>query len=177
MHTHAQDLNLSLILYNIYIYIYIRCGIPVVIMGETGCGKTRLIRFMCDLVAQGKNKKNMLIMKASYVYRQHLIYLHTLNVSIYIPTCIPLQVHGGITKEDIEQFLEKAKKQAEINHRENLDTVVFFDEANTTDAIGLIKEIMCDKRLHGKPLPKELQFIAACNPYRRSAHVCLCLHF
>ena len=26
-----------------------RCGIPVVIMGETGCGKTRLIKFMCDL--------------------------------------------------------------------------------------------------------------------------------
>ena len=87
-----------------------------------------------------------------------------------------LQVHGGITKEDIEQFLEEAKKQAERNYRENLDTVVFFDEANTTDAIGLIKEIMCDKRLHGIPLPEELHFIAACNPYRRSAHVCLCLH-
>lgn len=26
-----------------------RCGIPVIIMGETGCGKTRLIKFMCDL--------------------------------------------------------------------------------------------------------------------------------
>lgn len=27
----------------------IRCGIPVIIMGETSCGKTRLIKFMCDL--------------------------------------------------------------------------------------------------------------------------------
>ena len=89
---------------------------------------------------------------------------------------LPLQVHGGITKGDIEQFLEKAKKQAEKNRKEKLDTVVFFDEANTTDAIGLIKEIMCDKRLHGKPLPKELHFIAACNPYRRSAYVCLCVY-
>ena len=25
-------------------------------MGETGCGKTRLIRYMCDLVAQGCKK-------------------------------------------------------------------------------------------------------------------------
>ena len=33
-------------------------------MGETGCGKTRLIRFMCDLAAQGTGKKNMQIMKA-----------------------------------------------------------------------------------------------------------------
>ena len=40
-----------------------RCGIPVVIMGETGCGKTRLIRYMCDLARQGENRRNMLIMK------------------------------------------------------------------------------------------------------------------
>ena len=40
-----------------------RCGIPVVLMGETGCGKTRLIRFMCDLIAQGTGRGNMLILK------------------------------------------------------------------------------------------------------------------
>ena len=75
-------------------------------------------------------------------------------------------------------FLEAAKKQvkqaeeqAKDNCGRNLDTVVFFDEANTTDAIGLIKEIMCDRRLHGKPLPKDLKFIAACNPYRRSVPI------
>ena len=48
-----------------------------------------------------------------------------------------------------------------------METVVFFDEANTTDAIGLIKEIMCDRRVHGKPVSVDLKFIAACNPYRR----------
>ena len=48
-----------------------------------------------------------------------------------------------------------------------MDTVVFFDEANTTDAIGLIKEILCDRRLHGRPVSDDLKFIAACNPYRR----------
>ena len=40
-----------------------RCGIPVVIMGETGCGKTRLIRYMCDLAKQGSSNRNMLILK------------------------------------------------------------------------------------------------------------------
>ena len=34
-----------------------RCGIPVVIMGETGCGKTRLIRYMCELAKQAIDKK------------------------------------------------------------------------------------------------------------------------
>ena len=66
--------------------------------------------------------------------------------------------------------MKDAMEKAEDNRSRNLDTVVFFDEANTTDAIGLIKEIMCDRRLHGKPIPEDLKFIAACNPYRRSEH-------
>ena len=45
-----------------------RCNIPVVVMGETGCGKTRLIRFMCDMIALSAGGgidcvRNMLIMK------------------------------------------------------------------------------------------------------------------
>ena len=65
------------------------------------------------------------------------------------------------------QFLNRAEESAKRNRLENLDTVVFFDEANTTDAIGLIKEIMCDRRVHGNPVSQDLKFIAACNPYRR----------
>ena len=53
------------------------------------------------------------------------------------------------------------------NQRANIDTVVFFDEANTTDAIGLIKEIMCDRRINGRPISDDLKFIAACNPYKK----------
>jgi len=44
-----------------------RCDIPVVIMGETGCGKTRLIRYMCDLMRQDKDVMNMLIMKVRFI--------------------------------------------------------------------------------------------------------------
>ena len=43
-----------------------RCGIPVVIMGETGCGKTRLIRYMCDLAREGREARNMLILKVNF---------------------------------------------------------------------------------------------------------------
>ena len=56
---------------------------------------------------------------------------------------------------------------AETNQTYGLDTVVFFDEANTTEAIGLIKEIMCDRRMNGRTVSNALKFIAACNPYRR----------
>ena len=60
----------SLLTFLLTISLAFRCNIPVVIMGETGCGKTRLIRYMCDLAAQGcrqggEHVKNMLIMKVS----------------------------------------------------------------------------------------------------------------
>ena len=51
-----------------------------------------------------------------------------------------------------------------------IDTVLFFDEANTTDALGMIKEVMVDRRVNGRKIGvglKRLQFIAACNPYRK----------
>ena len=79
------------------------------------------------------------------------------------------QIHGGITDKDVTNFVLRAETIAEENKEESseMDTVVFFDEANTTDSIGLIKEIMCDRRLNGRPISKDLKFIAACNPYRR----------
>ena len=78
-----------------------------------------------------------------------------------------MQVHGGTTESDIDGFIKKAELESEKNKLSNMDTVVFFDEANTTDAIGLIKEIMCDRRINGKPVSGDLKFIAACNPYRK----------
>ena len=119
-----------------------RCNIPVVIMGETGCGKTRLIQFMCSLQALQTGANNMLILK----------------------------VHGGTTERDVIRKVEEAEKLAKHNfHNHNIDTVLFFDEANTSPAIGLIKEIMCDRRMYGRHISSDirLQFIAACNPYRR----------
>ncbi len=64
-------------------------------------------------------------------------------------------------------FVNRAEAEALENRKRNIDTVLFFDEANTTDAIGMIKEIMCDRRLHGKTISSDIKFIAACNPYRK----------
>ena len=81
------------------------------------------------------------------------------------------QVHGGTTDEEIMRKVERAGRLA-ITNRQNhprVDTVLFFDEANTTDAIGLIKEILCDGTMRGQPLPaySGLKFVVACNPYRK----------
>ncbi|XP_047465467.1 E3 ubiquitin-protein ligase rnf213-beta [Mugil cephalus] len=119
-----------------------RCGIPVVIMGETGCGKTRLVRFLCTLQREGKQLENMVLVK----------------------------VHGGTTADMIYRKVREAEMLARENRRlHNLDTILFFDEANTTEAIFAIKEILCDRTMKGEPLNTNsgLKIIAACNPYRK----------
>uniref|UniRef100_A0A3B4YE64 RING-type E3 ubiquitin transferase n=1 Tax=Seriola lalandi dorsalis TaxID=1841481 RepID=A0A3B4YE64_SERLL len=119
-----------------------RCGIPVVIMGETGCGKTRLVRFLCALQREGRPVENMVLVK----------------------------VHGGTTAEMIYRKVRQAEILAEMNRRKHkLDTILFFDEANTTEAIFAIKEILCDQSVKGNPLKANsgLKIIAACNPYRK----------
>ena len=126
------------------VYMRFRCNIPVVIMGETGCGKTKLVEYLCNLLARGENVENKKIVK----------------------------VHGGITMQDIIQSIEDVEKLAIENRKkfgEEFFTVLFFDEANTTEAIYGIKEVICDFSVNGRKLDPNsgLKVIVACNPYRK----------
>ncbi|XP_060604558.1 E3 ubiquitin-protein ligase rnf213-beta-like, partial [Ruditapes philippinarum] len=70
------------------IYMRFRCDIPVIIMGETGCGKTRLIKFMCALqMPPGLQPTNMILVK----------------------------VHGGTTYDDIKREVAEAERIAQEN--------------------------------------------------------------
>ena len=62
----------------------------------------------------------------------------------------------------------KAEKRANqnVNKPDQLGTILFFDEANTTENIDLIKEIMCDHTLNGRKIHPDVRIVAACNPYR-----------
>ncbi|XP_021566641.1 E3 ubiquitin-protein ligase RNF213, partial [Carlito syrichta] len=126
-----------------------RCGIPVIIMGETGCGKTRLIKFLSDLRRGGVDADTIKLVK----------------------------VHGGTTADMIYTKVTKAEKLAFFNKDQHgLDTILFFDEANTTEAISCIKEVLCDCTVDGQPLAKNsgLHIIAACNPYRKHTEEMIC---
>uniref|UniRef100_A0A1I8G8T5 RZ-type domain-containing protein n=1 Tax=Macrostomum lignano TaxID=282301 RepID=A0A1I8G8T5_9PLAT len=128
------------------IYMRFRCKIPVVIMGETGCGKTKLVDFLAKIMRPLRNDID--------------------NIRI-------LKVHGGITAGDIEQAVSEAEVLAEKNFsvlgNKSPYTVLFFDEINTTSYVGLIKEIMMDGRIKGRRIDFEhgLRCVAACNPYRK----------
>lgn len=136
------ELTTDNILKMLAIHMRFRCGIPVIIMGETGCGKTRLIKFMCELRRSGAATETMKLVK----------------------------VHGGTTSEMIYSKVREAENISAVNKQEHgFDSILFFDEANTTEDISSIKEVLCDKTVKGNSLKPNcgLQIIAACNPYRK----------
>ena len=123
----------------ILILLKIRAGIPIIMMGETGCGKTSLIKMLSALLNRGK-----------------------MNLKI-------LNLHAGIKDKDIIDFIEKVNDDLEKNEKPNNysdKTWVFFDEINTCNSMGLISEIFYYHSYYGKKLNDKLTFIAACNPYR-----------
>ena len=107
----------------------IRAGIPVIVMGETGCGKTSLVKYLAK----------------------------TCGVPFHV-----FNFHAGVGKEELACFVQSMEKEA-ANGKE---VWVFLDEINTCDYLGTINEMICHRSIKGKPLPSNLVFIAACNPYR-----------
>jgi len=139
----------------VLILLRIRANIPVIMMGETGCGKTSLIRKLSEMKNDGSREK-----------------MKTLNI------------HAGTTDNDIIDFINKTvipeaisiakDEEEEKNNRLKMKQIfnetkvwVFLDEINTCKSMGLISELMCKHSCQGKPLPSNIVFIAACNPYRK----------
>ena len=111
------------------IVVRMRCGLPVVLLGECGCGKTMLIKYLCAWLD---------------------VYLEVVDI------------HGGTTEQMIIDSLERA-----AHANQGQEVFVFFDEMNTCAHMGLLTEIICTHRAHGKPLPAHVHIISALNPYRR----------
>ncbi|KAL3881524.1 hypothetical protein ACJMK2_027956, partial [Sinanodonta woodiana] len=126
-------------------------------------------RWTLDLIDQQTGK----VLEKAIMSRNLYDGLHSNRVPIHEDfNSLPRFVHGGTTTTDIKRKVEEAKGIAQENAKDNarqVYTVLFFDEANTTEAIGMIKEIMCDRSIEGKPLNRceNLRFVAACNPYRK----------
>uniref|UniRef100_A0A1I8JDC3 Poly [ADP-ribose] polymerase n=1 Tax=Macrostomum lignano TaxID=282301 RepID=A0A1I8JDC3_9PLAT len=109
----------------VLISLRIDCDVPVLIIGETGCGKTSLIRFL---------SKEQII--------------HTAQSAA----------------EEARELIIKRKTSDKI--RDTKTVWLFLDEINTCDHLGMLKELICHRRLLGAPLPPNLRFLAASNPYR-----------
>ena len=137
----------------ILILIRIRSNIPVIMMGETGCGKTSLIRKLSEMKNEGKQKLKILNIHAGTNDEDIINFIN----NDVVPEA------NKITEEEKEikaKFLEKKQ------YFEDTKLWVFLDEINTCKSMGLISELMCKHTCQGVPLPENIAFIAACNPYR-----------
>ena len=72
----------------VLILLRIRVNIPVILMGETGCGKTTLIEMASKLIHRGKINS-----------------LHKMNI------------HAGITDEDIVKFMKTVKENVDAEDK------------------------------------------------------------
>ena len=118
------------------ILLNIQAKIPVILMGETGVGKTKLLEMLATLYGQGTRRWER------------------------------LQIHAGTTDLKIVSFIEEVNKKVKKEGAEDKITWIFFDEINTCNSLGLITEIMCNHTYLGKKINPNFVFLGACNPYR-----------
>ena len=137
----------------ILILLRLRANIPVIIMGERGCGKKTLIQMLSEIKRIGSS--------------------YTMEI---------LSIHEETTENDIISFIEEILPKANIleeieneNKRqrdkqkmlyEKKKLWVFLDEINTCKSMGLISELMLKHTYQGKPISSNIVFIGTCNPYR-----------
>ena len=115
-----------------------RAQMPVIIMGEAGCGKTSLVKFLAENIMQ-------------------------------VPF-VKINFHAGMTSEKLYKELEeKVLGVAKEAQAEGSRVWLFLDEINTSETLGLVTEMMTFHTFNGEPLPENIQYIAAVNPYVKRA--------
>ena len=115
----------------------IRANVPVIIMGETGCGKTSLIKKLSQILNNGEELVKI------------------------------INIHPGINDEEITTFMKNMNTEAKSEKYKNKELWVFFDEINTCLTLSLLTEIFINRTFNGEKLEKNIRLIGACNPYRK----------
>ena len=158
----------------VLILMRLRAKVPVVMMGETGCGKTALIKMAYKLTS--KYNQNMYILN-----------IHAGTDDNDIIDFIN-ETKKDVKKQDNLLFEEKKMKYDEMPEKDRFEYEkttsreqqfegykrdidkreiwIFFDEINTCNSMGLLSEILCQHTIRGKSIDERYVFIAACNPYR-----------
>jgi len=113
-------------------------NVPVIVMGDTGCGKTSLITKLNQILNGGKT---------------------TLKI---------INIHPGYNDEKLCKKMDEANDEAiKIKAEQNKELWVFFDEINTCLSLSLLTEIFINRTYNGKKLEDNIRLIGACNPYRK----------
>ena len=115
----------------------IKANVPVIIMGETGCGKTSLIKKLSQILNNGEELVKI------------------------------INIHPGITDEEITNKMREMNVEAKSEKYKGKELWVFFDEINTCLSLSLLTEIFINRTFNGEKLEDNIRLIGACNPYRK----------
>ena len=157
----------------VQILLRLRAGIPVLIMGETGCGKTSLIKAIATInnykmitfnIHAGINDNEIVqFMKKNNLLENDIGYDEfegDIERLIF-----DKNNEGSISNFNILNKNNDENEKMDINNEQLI--IVFFDEFNTCNSSGLLTEIMCTKKCQGINVKKNVVFAGACNPYRK----------
>ena len=120
----------------VLIYIRIKADVPLILMGETGCGKTSLIESLYLFISD----------------RYELIKFDIHSGLSYT------DITNFFEEKDLFEKDEKKEKEKK--------TILFLDEINTTNCINLLCDVFVKHSYLGRKIKSSVFIIAACNPYR-----------
>ena len=123
--------KMMLILFRIF------ANIPVILMGETGCCKTELIKQLIKMLNKDEKYNNLVIKN----------------------------IYSSTKENEIFEIIEKAENILEDSKNDFI--YVFFDDINTTLLFSKMKEIFINHSFNGKQINERIRFIGACLPLRK----------
>ena len=115
----------------------IKANVPVIIMGETGCGKTSLIIKLSQIFNSGEE----LVEK--------------------------IDINPGITDKEITDKMREINNMAKSGKYKDKELWAFFDEINTCLTLSLLTQVFINRTFNGEKLEDNVRLIGACNPYRK----------
>ena len=177
------------------ILLNIEAKIPVILMGETGVGKTKLLEMLSILCGKGESNWKKLQIHAGITDENIINFIENITQEFIKNKKEKEEKRkkeeekgkkeeekrkkeeekgkkeeekGKKEEEKGKKVEEKGKKEEEKGKKEEKEEIVwvFFDEINTCNSLGLISEIMCKHTYLGKKIMDNIVFLAACNPYK-----------
>lgn len=82
------------------------------------------------------------------------------------PSCSASFVRFAAAVADIMFAITGHYRAGETARDATPSFVVFLDEVNTSSIMGSVQDVLIDKSLEGEPLPDNIFWVCATNPYR-----------
>jgi len=109
----------------------IKANVPVIIMGETGCGKTSLIKILSQILNNGEDLVEI------------------------------ININPAITDKEIIDKMKENNEKAKSEKYKNKELWIFFDEINTCLSLALLTEIFINRSFNGEKLESNIRLIGA----------------